>query len=200
MPDNDSRQRPMRHSLHLTILLGLTIFAITLVASGVGAIVNHLQVACLFVFAVWTVPSLLLLVLPRIDIGAPGKLHTYTTARDSLRPGFMRVFLCWLVVPMILGGVLLNTMQHIQFGGFFGEARIYGTIAWLKTAAIAFGQAMIIVVGMGALMRGLIEPIALLATAIAPARAATIRRRAEIAWSLLYYVGIPLAVLVRYSA
>jgi hypothetical protein len=85
----------------------------------------------------------------------------------------------WLAVPTVLGGVLYYLNGRVD----------------LVSSLV---QAIIVIVLFAALFRGIIELVTFIATAILPAKAAAVRRRAERTWTLVYFVGLPLLLLSRY--
>jgi len=48
--------------------------------------------------------------------------------------------------------------------------------------------------------RGLAEPVCLVAAAVAPSRAARVRRAAELAIRVVYYVGVPALLALRFAS
>lgn len=94
---------------------------------------------------------------------------------------------------------LFNVHQHIAYGGLFGEYYIYGPRAWWGTLALYWAIVTIYLVLYAAVWRGLAEPICLFAAAVAPSRAARVRRAAELAIRVLYYGGVPVLLVLRFA-
>jgi hypothetical protein len=94
--------------------------------------------------------------------------------------------------------LLFNVHQHIAYGGLFGEWYLLGAGSWFQTLAVYYLTVTIYLVLFASLWRGLGEAVALLGTAVAPARAAGVRRAVEVACRVLYFGGVPVLLLVRF--
>ncbi len=114
----------------------------------------------------------------------------------------------WLENPLVKFGVysLVPTIpafrlhQFITYGGTFGEYYTFGLKAWLTGFAlwwVSWGLGMLV---LAAGIRAVIEPVAFAVAAFAPAWAATSRQVLEIAQRLLFYVGVPTWILLRFLA
>jgi apolipoprotein N-acyltransferase len=95
-------------------------------------------------------------------------------------------------------GILFNAHQHIAYGGFWGEWYSYGARAWLATLGTYYAVTVIYCVLYASVWRGLAEAISLVAAAVAPTRAAWVRRLVEAACRLGYFGGIPLLLVLRF--
>jgi len=94
--------------------------------------------------------------------------------------------------------VLFNAHQHISYGGTFGQYYIYGLVPYLQTLGIYWGTIVIYLVLYAGVWRGIAEGVALMATRVAPSRAARVRRGIDTGCRLAYYAGVPLLLLVRF--
>jgi hypothetical protein len=100
--------------------------------------------------------------------------------------------------PLLPTGVMFRTHQYIAYGGTFGEYYLLGLKAYLKTfLGYWSGVAGYLLVYAG-IWRGFGEIVAFALAWMAPARASSVRRAIEITCGLVYYVGFPLLVLIRF--
>ena len=95
--------------------------------------------------------------------------------------------------------VLFNLHQHIAYGGLLGQYYMLGLRPYVETFAIHWATVTIYQVLYATLWRGLAEPICLAAAAIAPSRAARVRRTAELLIRVLYYGGVPALLALRFA-
>lgn len=102
------------------------------------------------------------------------------------------------LVPLLPTALLFNVHQHIAHGGFWGEYYTYGAWAWLTTLATYWAVTTIYCVLFASVWRGAGEAAALAAAAVAPARAAQVRRLVEAACRLGYLGGIVLVLGLRF--
>src|SRR5215470_18387402 len=94
------------------------------------------------------------------------------------------------VFALAPAAILFNAHQHIAYGGPLGQYYLLGLGAYVRTFALYWVTVALHLVLFAGLWRCLAEPTALLATWLAPARAARIRRAAEIGCQVLYYGGV----------
>jgi hypothetical protein len=123
----------------------------------------------------------------------------------SARAPLLRQRARWIAVkyvlfPLLPGLVLFRAHQYIGFGGPFGEYHFYGAAAYLRTLIGYLAATVAFLVLYGAGWRILAEAWAAIATAAWPRRARTWRRAAEVLCSLMYYVGIPALLALRFLA
>jgi apolipoprotein N-acyltransferase len=95
--------------------------------------------------------------------------------------------------------VLFNAHQHIAYGGLLGEYYLLGLARYLETFLAFWATVTIYQVLYASVLRGLAEPICLLAAALAPGRAVAVRRTAELAIRVLYYGGVPALLALRFA-
>jgi hypothetical protein len=94
--------------------------------------------------------------------------------------------------------VLFNAHQHIAHGGTFGEYYLLGLGAYLRTFAVYWTTVTIYLVLWASAWRGVAEAMTLAAAAVAPSRAARVRRLAEWMCRLLYFGGVPVVLVLRF--
>ena len=97
-------------------------------------------------------------------------------------------------------GVLFNAHQHIAYGGPLGQYYLVGLQAYLRTFAVYWATVTIYVVLYAAVLRGGAEAIAWIVAWAAPRFAAPVRHAVETASQILYYVGVPLLLALRFLA
>lgn len=95
--------------------------------------------------------------------------------------------------------LLFNVHQHIAYGGFFGQYYMMGLGPYVLTFAVYWATVTIYQVLYASVWRALAEPICLVAAAVAPSRAARVRRAAELAIRVVYYAGVPLLLALRFA-
>jgi hypothetical protein len=81
--------------------------------------------------------------------------------------------------------LLFNVHQHIPY---------------VLTFAVYWATVTIYQVLYASVWRGLAEPVCLVAAAVAPSRAARVRRAAELAIRVVYYVGVPALLALRFAS
>jgi hypothetical protein len=94
--------------------------------------------------------------------------------------------------------VWFNAHQHIAYGGLLGQYYLEGLGAYLTTFLVSWSLATIYVLLYASMWRGVAEAVALAAAWLTPARAFTVRRSVEIACRLVYFVGVPVLVLLPF--
>jgi len=104
-------------------------------------------------------------------------------------------FVAFALLPTAL---VFNADQHITFGGTLGQYYLEGLGPYLRRFAMYWALAVIYLLLYAAVWRALAEGVAFLAARIAPSQAATVRSAVEIGCRLVYYVGIPVIVLMPF--
>jgi len=94
--------------------------------------------------------------------------------------------------------VLFNAHQHIAYGGLLGEYYLLGLGSYVETFAVHWLTVTIYLVLYASVWRGVAEGGCLLAACVAPARAAGVRRAAEIGCRVAYYGGVPVLLVLRF--
>ena len=93
---------------------------------------------------------------------------------------------------------LFRVHQIIAYGGAFGEYYQYGLNAYLAGFAIYWATLTIYLMVYAAALRVPVELLAVGSAALAPQHASGVRRVAQSAATVLYYVGVPAAVILRF--
>jgi hypothetical protein len=103
----------------------------------------------------------------------------------------------WVFVPLALSLIVFRLDQYIMYGGLWGQYRLYGFVPYAKSllehAAGAWGALALY----AAAVRAVVEPAALAATWLAPARARAVRAAAETLGDVAYFVLAPALVAAR---
>jgi hypothetical protein len=95
-------------------------------------------------------------------------------------------------------GALFYTHQWIAYGGPLGQYYLLGAGPYLLTFAVHWVTVAIYLVLWASLWRGAGEVTAWVAAAVAPSRAARVRRAVEITCRIAFYAGVPGLLLLRY--
>lgn len=95
-------------------------------------------------------------------------------------------------------GVLFNAHQHIAYGATLGEWYLLGPAAWVRTLLVYWGTVVAYCVFWAATWRWLGEATALAAAAVAPSRAARVRRAVELVCGIAYWAGVPVLLGLRF--
>jgi hypothetical protein len=152
-------------------------------------------------------PEIARLLATLADLGEVGAVRAliehptvvYAQAKRSVGPWrWYHLAIKFVLFALAPAAIWFNLNQHIGFGGTLGQYYLEGLGPYLKTFAIHWGLVLIYLILYASVWRGLTEALALLAAWAAPARAAGVRRAAEIASRLLYYVGVPVIVVLPF--
>lgn len=104
-------------------------------------------------------------------------------------------FVLFALVPT---AVWFYAHQHIAYGGLLGQYYLGGLRPYLQTFFISWSLAAIYLLLYASAWRAAAEAVALLVAWCAPARAPTTRRVVEIVCRLVYYLGIPVLVVLPF--
>ena len=99
--------------------------------------------------------------------------------------------------PLLMALPAFRLHQMIAYGGTFGEWQSHGAQAWFSGLLIWWGAWCIGLMLCAALLRVLIEAIALAGAVFVQDRQRKLREIAESAARMLYYLGVPAALLLR---
>lgn len=125
------------------------------------------------------------------------RLAIYTRSRNSTAPRWYHLALKFGLFALVPTLPLFRLHQWIAYGGTFGEYYTYGLQAYLLAFAIHWSTFTIYLVLYAAGLRAVVEVAALAGAWLVPARAAGVRRVAELIGRILYYGGVPL-FLIRF--
>lgn len=129
----------------------------------------------------------------------PALVHARARALRARR-FFERPLFKFAAVGLLPSGVLFYTHQHIAYGGLFGEYHLVGLGAWLGSALTHWAAITIYLVLYASVGRALAEIVCWISARVAPPRAAGVRRLVETITQVFYYGGIPLILVIRYTA
>jgi apolipoprotein N-acyltransferase len=125
-------------------------------------------------------------------------LAVYAQTRAALRRWRLDHPVCkFLLFPLALAIPAFHLHQHIAYGSVLGEYYSFGLKAYLSAFALWWAAWSIGVVLWAALLRAVIEAGALLAAALHPLRAISVRHRLERAGHAALYVGLPAWLLLN---
>jgi apolipoprotein N-acyltransferase len=148
-------------------------------------------------------PSMLLGAIGGVGATADWSSHpmvAFSAARRAVATAWLEnpflKFGIWSLIPAV---VAFRLHQWITFGGTFGEYYTFGLVAYLKGFALWWVSYAYSLLVLAAGLRAIVEIVAIAATFAAPSRAVPIRRALEIAQRILFYVGVPAWLAIRFS-
>ena len=103
----------------------------------------------------------------------------------------------FVLFPLLPALVAFRLHQHIAFGGTFGEWLTYGPKAWFSALLIWWASWCIGLVLLAALLRVIVELVTLATLAAPEAHAITSRRGLVSAARAVYFLGVPLWLVLR---
>jgi apolipoprotein N-acyltransferase len=104
----------------------------------------------------------------------------------------------FVLFPLVPALPAFRLHQHIAYGGTFGEYQTYGLQAYLTALAIWWASWAIGLVIFAAVLRTVIEAGTWLSLVLRREDAIDIRRGLELLGRLLFYVGVPAWLLIRF--
>lgn len=123
----------------------------------------------------------------------------FTQARSEYASRRRRqLLLKFALFPLLPTAILFRTHQYIAYGGAFGEYHMLGLASYLKSLAGYWLTTTLLLVLYATLWRALLEGLTFATTWALPLRSRGLRQGAELALLLLYYVGVPALVLLRF--
>jgi apolipoprotein N-acyltransferase len=133
--------------------------------------------------------------------GLPGGMAAYLRARNANPPGVLEhpaiKFVLFSLVPTIPAWRL---HQYISYGGTFGEYYTFGLNAYLLGFAMWWISFSLSLVFLAAGMRTVVEVGSLAAAFASPSAAHGVRRGLEILQRVAFYLGIPVWLILRFTA
>lgn len=127
----------------------------------------------------------------------PSVVHAH--ARSSgRRSSWHRPLLDFPVFALLPTLPLFRVHQIIAYGGALGEYHQYGLGAWLAGFVIYWATLTIYLMAYAAALRVPVEAFAFGAAVLAPLHARTVRRALDGTAAVLYYGGVPAAVVLRF--
>lgn len=144
-------------------------------------------------------PTPLLAALARVHPAAAAAVEHPSTrfahARAAaMRHRLLRLGLKYGLFPLAPTLLLFRAHQYIAYGGLLGEYQLHGLGAYLRTLLATWLDVTAHLLLWAALWRVAVEAVSLLSAWGTPARARGVRRLAEGASGLAYYVGVPALV------
>jgi apolipoprotein N-acyltransferase len=125
----------------------------------------------------------------------------YAAARaGSPRRPWQHPLLKFVLFGLLPGGAGFYAHQHIAYGGLLGEYHLLGPASWLRTAALTWLHAALLLVLYAAAWRALVEGAAYGAAWRRPADAPRLRRALERGAAALYYATVPALLALRFLA
>ncbi len=135
----------------------------------------------------------------RGDVRAPlrrkSPLLAYAEAKHAAVTQWDHPLLQYVVFALVPTLPLFRLNQWIAYGGTFGEYYLFGLQAYVLAFAIYWATLAIYLVLYAAALRAIGEALALAAAWRAPSRAPTVRRRVERIRRILFYGGVPVALV-----
>jgi hypothetical protein len=134
-------------------------------------------------------------------LGAAERAHPlvgFAQARAAYRPGRWALGLKFGLAPLVVAVIFFRAHQYIAYGGPFAEYHMYGLAAYLRTFLLYWVGAASMLLLYSTAWRIVVEAVSGAAAWFAPRWARGVRRFAEIACVLLYYVGVPALILMRF--
>jgi apolipoprotein N-acyltransferase len=128
--------------------------------------------------------------------------HAAAYARTRLAVSRRRIIdhplVKFALFPLVPALPAFRLHQHIAFGGTFGEYHTYGLQAYLAALAIWWASWAIGLTLFAAALRVVIEAGTWLSVLWRPERAIDTRKRLELLGRVLFYIGVPVWLLIRF--
>lgn len=136
---------------------------------------------------------------PELMDALSGRATILTRARAAVRRRIIdHPIVKFVLFPLVPALPAFRLHQHIAFGGTFGEYYTFGLQAYLTALGIWWASWAIGLVLFAAALRIAIELCAWLSLILRPERAIAVRTRLELIGRLLFYVGVPGWLLMRF--
>jgi apolipoprotein N-acyltransferase len=136
---------------------------------------------------------------PALADSLSSRASTYARVRAAVpRWRIDHPALKFLLFPLVPALPAFRLHQHIAYGGTFGEYYTYGLKAYLIALVIWWASWAIGLVLFAAALRVVTEAGTLLSIALRPERAIDVRKGLESFGRLLFYLGVPAWLLMRF--
>ena len=128
--------------------------------------------------------------------GAPARpAAVYARSVLQRRPRWWARVLAFPVFALIPAAILFRLHQWVAYGGTFGEYYMFGLRAYLLGFAVYWATCTVYLVLYAALLRAVLEPLVWLTSRYTPERTIGVGRAIEVVDRVLYFGGVPLALL-----
>jgi apolipoprotein N-acyltransferase len=137
---------------------------------------------------------------PALTDALTGRTATYLRTRLAVKRQRIldHPIVKFVLFPLVPALPAFRLHQHIAYGGTFGEYHSFGLQAYLTGLVLWWASWAIGLALFAAALRATIEAGAWLSLVLRPERATDIRRSLEHLGRLLYYVGVPVWLLMRF--
>jgi hypothetical protein len=136
---------------------------------------------------------------PRASAEARHPHTAFAHARSTLaRRRWYLWVLKFVLFPLLPTVIMFRANQYITYGGPFEQYRMYGLGPYLQSFTTYWVYFTAVLVGIAGVLRALLELVAYAATWLSPPHARGVRRFVEVACEVLYYVGFPVLLVVRF--
>ncbi len=138
---------------------------------------------------------------PALSETLTGRAAAYMRTRLAVpRRAIDRIALKFVLFPLVPALPAFRLHQHIAFGGTFGEYHSFGLQAYVIALLIWWATWAIHLAMFAAALRVAIEAGTWLALMLRPADAITVRGTLEFLGRLVFYVGVPAWLAIRFLA
>ena len=135
----------------------------------------------------------------QISLGGEGARFAFWSARWAVvSHSIRRLLIKFPIFALVPTLPLFRVHQLIAYGGMLGEYYQYGLKAYLLAFAIYWATLTIYLVIYAAVLRVPIEVVCAIVAIVAPSSAARAREITEIAGRWLFYVSVPVFVVLRF--
>lgn len=195
------RLRHATFEIPLASIASLHAWRIPLPGAG---LVLHLQSGRRFHYRLQPQAPLPLLeaLAPLLPSAEPLQRHPalrFANARAEYAPRRLRqLLLKFALFPLLPTAIFFRAHQYIAYGGLLGEYHMLGLASYLKSLAGYWLTTTALLVLYATLWRALVEGLTFSTTWAMPLRSRGLRQLAEWALLLLYYLGVPALVALRF--
>ncbi len=138
---------------------------------------------------------------PSLSETLAGRATIYARTRLAVRKSILdHPALKFVLFPLVPALPAFRLHQHIAFGGTFGEYHTFGLQAYVTALLIWWATWAIHLAMFAAALRVAIEAGTWLSVVLRPASAINVHRMLEILGRLMFYVGVPAWLAIRFLA